>query len=89
LNIKRQQTFIDQQQKSKVKFMAMYNKAVLDNGLRVITSTMPHSHSVCLVILVCFLALVIEATLQRLLLAVKSSVSYQEAMEEIMERPFL
>jgi predicted Zn-dependent peptidase len=38
--------------KSKVKFMAMYNKAVLDNGLRVITSTMPHSHSVCLAILV-------------------------------------
>jgi len=32
--------------------MAMYNKAVLDNGLRVITSTMPHSRSVCLVILV-------------------------------------
>ena len=28
----------------------MYNKAVLDNGLRVITSTMPHSHSVCLAI---------------------------------------
>jgi predicted Zn-dependent peptidase len=32
--------------------MAMYNKAVFDNGLRVITSTMPHSRSVCLVILV-------------------------------------
>jgi len=32
--------------------MAMYNKAVLDNGLRVITSTMPHSRSVCLAILV-------------------------------------
>ena len=32
--------------------MAMYNKAVLDNGLRVITSTMPHSRSVCIVILV-------------------------------------
>jgi predicted Zn-dependent peptidase len=32
--------------------MAMYNKAVLDNGLRVTTSTMPHSRSVCLVILV-------------------------------------
>ena len=31
--------------------MAMYNKAVLDNGLRVITSTMPHSRSVCLAIL--------------------------------------
>ena len=30
----------------------MYNKAVLDNGLRVITSTMPHSHSVSLAILV-------------------------------------
>jgi predicted Zn-dependent peptidase len=32
--------------------MAMYNKAVLNNGLRVITSTMPHSRSVCIVILV-------------------------------------
>jgi predicted Zn-dependent peptidase len=32
--------------------MAMYNKAVLNNGLRVITSTMPHSRSVCLVALV-------------------------------------
>ena len=32
--------------------MAMYTKAVLDNGLRVITSTMPHSHSVCLVMFV-------------------------------------
>jgi predicted Zn-dependent peptidase len=52
LNIRKQQIFIDWQQKSKVKFMAMYNKAVLDNGLRVITSTMPHSHSVCLAILV-------------------------------------
>jgi len=52
LNIRRQQSFIDRQQKSKVKFMAMYNKAVLDNGLRVITSTMPHSRSVCLAILV-------------------------------------
>ena len=30
----------------------MYNKTVLDNGLRVITSTMPHSRSVCLAILV-------------------------------------
>jgi predicted Zn-dependent peptidase len=30
----------------------MYNKTTLDNGLRVITSTMPHSRSVCLVILV-------------------------------------
>ena len=29
----------------------MYNKDVLDNGLRVITSSMPHSRSVCLVIL--------------------------------------
>jgi predicted Zn-dependent peptidase len=32
--------------------MVMYNKAVLDNGLRVITSTMPHSRSVCLAIFV-------------------------------------
>jgi len=32
--------------------MATYNKAVLDNGLRVITRTMPHSRSVCIVILV-------------------------------------
>ena len=32
--------------------MLMHNKTVLDNGLTVITSTMPHSHSVCLVILV-------------------------------------
>ena len=32
--------------------MAMYTKAVLDNGLRVITSTMPHSRSVCLVMFV-------------------------------------
>ena len=32
--------------------MVMYNKAVLDNGLRVITNTMPHSRSVCLAILV-------------------------------------
>jgi len=30
----------------------MYNKTVLDNGLRVITSTMPHSRSVCLTIFV-------------------------------------
>jgi predicted Zn-dependent peptidase len=30
----------------------MYNKSVLDNGLRVITSSMPHSRSVCLAILV-------------------------------------
>ena len=30
----------------------MYNKAMLDNGLRVITSTMPQSHSVSLAILV-------------------------------------
>jgi len=30
----------------------MYKKEVLDNGLRVITSAMPHSRSVCLVILV-------------------------------------
>lgn len=32
--------------------MVMYNKAVLNNGLRVITSTMPHSRSVCLFMLV-------------------------------------
>ena len=32
--------------------MAMYSKSVLDNGLRVITSTMPHSRSVCLAVLV-------------------------------------
>jgi predicted Zn-dependent peptidase len=32
--------------------MVMYNKAVLDNGLRVITSAMPHSRSVCLAILI-------------------------------------
>ena len=32
--------------------MIMYVKTVLDNGLRVITSPMPHSRSVCLVILV-------------------------------------
>jgi len=32
--------------------MVMYNKVVLDNGLRVITSTMPHSRSVCLAIFV-------------------------------------
>jgi predicted Zn-dependent peptidase len=32
--------------------MVMYNKAVLDNGLRVLTSTMPHSRSVCLAIFV-------------------------------------
>ncbi|MDH4291740.1 MAG: insulinase family protein [Dehalococcoidia bacterium] len=31
--------------------MAMYDKAVLDNGLKIITSSMPHSRSVCLVIL--------------------------------------
>lgn len=30
----------------------MYNKAVLDNGLRITTSTMPHSRSVCVAILV-------------------------------------
>jgi len=30
----------------------MYNKSVLNNGLRIVTSTMPHSRSVCLVILV-------------------------------------
>jgi predicted Zn-dependent peptidase len=32
--------------------MAMYSKDVLDNGLRVITSSMPQSRSVCIVILV-------------------------------------
>ena len=32
--------------------MTMYTKTVLDNGLRVITSTMPHSRSICLAILV-------------------------------------
>jgi len=32
--------------------MVMYNKAALDNGLRVLTSTMPHSRSVCLAIFV-------------------------------------
>jgi predicted Zn-dependent peptidase len=32
--------------------MAMYDKAVLDNGLRVITSTMPHSRSASLAVLV-------------------------------------
>jgi len=30
----------------------MYNRSVLDNGLRVVTSSMPHSRSVCLAILV-------------------------------------
>jgi len=48
---KHQRSLIDCQGKSKVKFMAMYDKAVLDNGLKVITSSMPHSRSVCLVIL--------------------------------------
>jgi predicted Zn-dependent peptidase len=32
--------------------MVMYKKATLDNGLRVVTSTMPHSRSVCVVFLV-------------------------------------
>jgi predicted Zn-dependent peptidase len=32
--------------------MVMYDKSVLDNGLRIITSTMPYSRSVCLAILV-------------------------------------
>jgi len=32
--------------------LMMYTKTVLDNGLRIITSPMPHSRSVCLVILV-------------------------------------
>jgi len=52
LSVRAQQSVIDRQQRSRVKFMVMYNKAVLDNGLRVITSTMPNSRSVCLVILV-------------------------------------
>jgi predicted Zn-dependent peptidase len=30
----------------------MYNKTTLSNGLRLITSTMPHSHSVCIALLV-------------------------------------
>jgi len=30
----------------------MYKRSVLDNGLRVITSTMPHSRSICLAILI-------------------------------------
>jgi len=32
--------------------LIMYDKTTLDNGLRVITSTMPHSRSVCLAILI-------------------------------------
>ncbi|MGA8849023.1 MAG: pitrilysin family protein [Dehalococcoidia bacterium] len=52
MSINGQQGFIDGEQKNKVKFMVMYNKAVLDNGLRVLTSTMPHSRSVCLAIFV-------------------------------------
>jgi len=52
LNTSNQQSFIDCERRSRVKFMVMYKKTVLDNGLRVITSTMPHSRSVCLVILV-------------------------------------
>jgi predicted Zn-dependent peptidase len=32
--------------------MTMYNRTVLDNGLRVITSTMPYSRSVCVAVLV-------------------------------------
>ena len=30
----------------------MYQKTILDNGLRVITSAMPHTHSVCISILI-------------------------------------
>ena len=49
---KHQRSLIDRQPKSKVEFMAMYNKTVFDNGLRVVTSNMPHSHSVCVAVLV-------------------------------------
>ena len=35
-----------------VEFLEMYKKSVLDNGLRVITSTMSHSRSVCVAALV-------------------------------------
>jgi predicted Zn-dependent peptidase len=51
-NTSKRQSFIDGELSGKVEFMVMYNKSVLDNGLRVVTSTMPHSRSVCLVILV-------------------------------------
>ena len=30
----------------------MYQKSVLENGLRIITSTMPHTHSVCIAIFI-------------------------------------
>jgi len=36
----------------RVEFSIMYNKVVLDNGLRVVTSTMPHSRSVGIAFLV-------------------------------------
>ncbi len=52
LNTSKRRSFIDGEWRHKVKFMVMYNKSVLDNGLRIVTSTMPHSRSVCLVILV-------------------------------------
>ena len=45
-------TLFDRQHKSKVELAVMYKRAVLDNGLTVITSTMPHSRSVSLAILV-------------------------------------
>jgi len=45
-------SFIDGGTVAKAKLPMMYNKIVLDNGLRVITSTMPHSRSVCIVILI-------------------------------------
>lgn len=46
------QGFIDHEQEREVELAPMYKKTVLDNTLRVITSTMPHSRSVCLVALV-------------------------------------
>jgi predicted Zn-dependent peptidase len=44
--------YIDCPPRSKVEFVGMYSKDVLDNGLRVITSDMPHSRSVSIVVLV-------------------------------------
>jgi len=32
--------------------MFLYQKTILDNGLRVLTSTMPHTHSVCIAIFI-------------------------------------
>ncbi len=49
---KHQRSLIDCQRKSKVEFVPMYNKTVFDNGLRVVTSTMPHSRSVSVAVLV-------------------------------------